>query len=310
MGLKQGLVIKTTGSWYYVKDSNHSIIPCKIKGSYRIKGIRATNPVAVGDRVKFYLSEDGTGMISEIGERKNYIIRRATNLSREYQLIASNIDQALLMVSLLNPVTHLAFIDRFLVSAEAFRIPVLLVFNKTDLYSPKQMYELKKLIELYKGIGYYTLDISLKTEKNLPRLEELLKDCVTVVAGNSGVGKSTLLNYLDPLLTVKTGDISGLHKTGQHTTTYAEMYCLKSGVRIIDTPGIKGFGMVDIEREELFHFFPEIFLVSKRCRFHNCLHVNEPDCAVIQAVENREISSSRYLNYLDLLKDVGDKYRK
>jgi ribosome biogenesis GTPase / thiamine phosphate phosphatase len=308
--LKQGLVIKSTGSWYHVRDDDNHIIPCKIKGTYRIRGIKATNPVAVGDFVTFHLAGDGTGMISDIKDRKNYIIRRATNLSREYQLIASNIDQALLMVSLVKPVTHLAFIDRFLVSAEAFRIPVIIIINKIDLYSAKEMKEMNRLVELYEGIGYHTLQISLKTKFNLEKLEKLLENCVTVVAGNSGVGKSTLLNHLDPMLNVRTGEISGHHKTGQHTTTFAEMYFLNSGTRIIDTPGIKGFGMVDIQKEELFHFFPEIFRISEKCRFHNCLHVNEPDCAVMRAVENREISSSRYLNYLGLLEDVGDKYRK
>ena len=308
--MKQGLVIKSTGSWYYVRDDDDRIVPCKIKGTFRIRGIKATNPVAVGDLVTFHLVEDGTGMINDIKERKNYIIRRATNLSREYQLIASNIDQALLMVSLVRPVTHLAFIDRFLVSAEAFRIPVIIIINKVDLYSVKEMKEMDRLVELYKGIGYHTLHTSLKTKFNLEKLESLLLNCVTVVAGNSGVGKSTLLNLLDPMLNVRTGEISGHHKTGQHTTTFAEMHILKSGARIIDTPGIKGFGMVDIEKEELFHFFPEIFKISEKCRFHNCLHVNEPDCAVMKAFENREISGSRYLNYLALLEDVGEKYRK
>ncbi len=307
--MKKGLVIKSTGSWYYVRDDDHPVVPCKIRGTYRIRGIKATNPVAVGDYVTFQTAKDGTGMITDIEQRKNYIIRRATKLSREYQLIASNIDQALLMVSLVRPVTHLAFIDRFLVSAEAFRIPVILVINKVDLYAEKEMTEMERLVDLYKGIGYHTLHISLKTELNIKKLEKLLADRVTVMAGNSGVGKSTLLNYLDPLLNVRTREISGHHKTGQHTTTFAEMYFLDSGARIIDTPGIKGFGMVDIEKEELFHFFPEIFKISEKCRFHNCLHVNEPDCAVLKAVEAKEISSSRYLNYLDLLDDVGDKYR-
>jgi len=304
------LVIKSTGSWYYVKDCDNGIIPCKIKGIYRMSGLRGTNPVAVGDSVTYRPAEDGNGLITGIGARRNYIIRRSTNLSREYQLIASNVDQAFLMISLVRPVTHLAFIDRFLVSAEAFRIPVILIINKVDLYSAKEMKEMEKFIGIYNDIGYQTVEISLKTKYNLKKLEELLGNLTTVVTGNSGVGKSTLLNYLDPCLDLRTKEISGQHKTGQHTTTYAEMFFLTSGARIIDTPGIKGFGMVDIEKEELFHFFPEIFRQSQYCKFHNCLHINEPGCAVIDAVDENKISRSRYLNYLDLLDDVADKYRK
>jgi ribosome biogenesis GTPase len=308
--LKKGLVIKSTGSWYYVKDNLELVTPCKIKGTYRNKGIRATNPVAVGDQVEYILSEDGSGVITGIGKRKNYIIRRATNLSKSYQLIASNIDQSLLMISLSRPKTHLAFIDRFLVSAQAFRIPVIMVFNKIDLYSEKEILEMKNLQKIYEDIGYRTLTISLKTKFNQEKLEELLGSFITVVAGNSGVGKSTLLNYLDPVLNLRTKEISAHNKSGQHTTTFAEMFFLKSGAKIIDTPGIKGYGMVDIEKEELFHFFPEIFKYSEGCKFHNCLHVNEPDCNVIRAVNEKKISKSRYLNYLDLLDDVGDKYRQ
>jgi ribosome biogenesis GTPase / thiamine phosphate phosphatase len=310
LSLNRGLVIKTTGSWYYVKGDKAHVTPCKIKGTYRIRGIRATNPVAVGDNVTYYLANDGTGMITDIGERKNYIIRRATNLSREYQLIATNIDQAILMLSLKQPTTHLAFVDRFLVSAEAFRIPVILVINKVDLYGDKEKKEMDQFIHIYEEIGYKTLPLSLKSKYNLDELKNLLSNRITVVAGNSGVGKSTLLNYFDPLLELRTGEVSGHHKTGQHTTTYAEMFFLESGAKIIDTPGIKGFGMVDIDKEELFHFFPEIFRQSKNCKFHNCLHVNEPECAVIDAVNRNKISQSRYLNYLDLLENMGDKYRR
>ena len=308
--MNKGLVIKSTGSWYYVKDDKDRVIPCKIKGTYRIRGIRATNPVAVGDNVTYNLADDGTGMITDIGERKNYIIRRATNLSREYQLIASNVDQAMLMISLKQPITHLAFVDRFLVSAESFRIPVILVINKVDIYGDKEQKEMNQFIHIYEEIGYQTLPLSLKSKYNLNELEKLLSNSVTVVAGNSGVGKSTLLNYFDPLLDLRTGEVSGHHKTGQHTTTYAEMFFLDSGAKIIDTPGIKGFGMVDIDKEELFHFFPEIFRHSKNCKFHNCLHVNEPECAVIDAVSSNKISESRYLNYMDLLENMGDKYRR
>ncbi|MEX0988586.1 MAG: ribosome small subunit-dependent GTPase A [Bacteroidales bacterium] len=308
--MSKGLVIKSTGSWYYVKDDSGQIIPCKIRGSYRMKGIRATNPVAVGDNVTFILNDDESGVITKIGERKNYIIRRSSNLSREYQLIAANIDQAILMISLIRPTTHLGFIDRFLVSAEAFRIPVVLVFNKIDIYPEAEKLELKKFMDLYGEIGYQTMAVSLKTNVNIDKIEELLGSRVTVIAGNSGVGKSTLMNYLDPELDLRIGEISGYHKTGQHTTTYAEMFFLKSGAKIVDTPGIKGFGMVDISKDELFHFFPEIFRYSKDCRFNNCIHVNEPACAVIAAVASGKISESRYLNYLALFEDMGDKYRK
>jgi ribosome biogenesis GTPase / thiamine phosphate phosphatase len=210
--LNRGLVIKSTGSWYYVKDDKDRVIPCKIKGTYRIRGIRATNPVAVGDNVIYNLADDGTGMITEIGERKNYIIRRATNLSREYQLIASNVDQAILMISLKQPTTHLAFVDRFLVSAEAFRIPVILVINKVDIYGDKEQREMDRFIHIYEEIGYQTLPLSLKSKYNLDELKELLSNSVTVIAGNSGVGKSTLLNYLDPLLDLRTGRFPAIIK--------------------------------------------------------------------------------------------------
>lgn len=309
--LEQGLVTKSTGSWYYVRaDSRQKVVLCKIKGTYRIKGIRATNPVAVGDRVSFSMLDDGTGLISEIHSRKNYIIRRATKLSSEYQLIAANIDQAMLMVSLAKPRTLLGFIDRFLVSAEAFRIPVIIVFNKLDLYSEFENEELGSLIELYSRIGYTCLPLSLKTRKNLDAAEALLASKVTVLSGNSGVGKSTLLNLLEPSLDIKTREISAYHNAGQHTTTFAEMFFFSSGARIIDTPGIKGFGTVDIDREELFHFFPEIFAVSQECRFNNCYHISEPDCAVINAVKEGRISRSRYMNYMDMMDDMQDKYRK
>jgi ribosome biogenesis GTPase len=286
------------------------VVPCKIKGTYRIKGIRATNPVAVGDEVEYQLTDSGNGLISQISERKNYIIRRSAKLSREYQLIAANIDQAILMISLAHPKTHLAFIDRFLVSAEAFRIPVVLMFNKIDIYPDAERKELEHLAALYEEIGYRTLAVSVRKNTNMEIVEKLLANKLSVVAGNSGVGKTTLLNRLDPSLNLKTREVSQLHKSGLHTTTYAEMFFLPQNTRIIDTPGIKGFGMVDIEREELFHFFPEIFKYSSNCKFHNCMHVNEPDCAVVEAVIANMISESRYMNYLDLLEDMGDKYRK
>ena len=248
MGVKKGLVIKSTGSWYYVKDEQSETIPCKIKGTYRIKGIRATNPVAVGDEVDFTMTDDGNGLIVHIKDRENYIIRRSANLSREYQLIAANVDQACLMISLVRPKTHLAFIDRFLVSAEAFRIPVILIFNKIDLYSPEQLEKMNELINMYEEIGYQAIAVSVKEQLNLEKSWEFLSHRLTVISGNSGVGKSTLLNYLDPSLKLKTKEISDYHQSGQHTTTFAEMFFLKHDARIIDTPGIKGFGMIDIER--------------------------------------------------------------
>jgi ribosome biogenesis GTPase len=308
--VKKGLVIKSTGSWYYVKDKDGNVVPCKIKGTYRIRGIRATNPVAVGDQVDFDLTDSGNGIISHIDDRKNYIIRRSANLSKEYQLIAANVDQAVLMISLVNPKTHLAFIDRFLVSAEAFRIPVILLFNKTDIYSEEETSEMKQLAACYREIGYPAISVSVKEGTNMDRAAQLFADKVSVVAGNSGVGKTTLLNHLDPSLNLKTREVSLYHKSGQHTTTYAEMFFLPGNARIVDTPGIKGFGMVDIERAELFHFFPEIFRYSKDCKFHNCMHVNEPECAVIKAVNDNKMMVSRYINYLNLLEDMGDKYRK
>lgn len=308
--MEKGLVIKSTGSWYHVKDENGNEVACKIKGKFRTKGIRATNPVAVGDIVEFMLTDDISGVITGIDPRKNYIIRRASNLSREYQLIASNVDQAVLLISLVQPRTLLGFIDRFLVSAEAFRIPVVMVFNKTDLYTTLELDELKRLMKLYAKINYQCLAVSLKDGHNIKQLDNVFRNKITVISGNSGVGKSTLINHLDPKLKLRTTKVSDSHKTGQHTTTNAEMYFLPSDVKIIDTPGIKGFGMVDIEKEELFHFFPEIFEFSKGCKFNNCLHVNEPDCAVIKAVIEKEISESRYFNYLGLLEDMGDKYRK
>lgn len=310
MGVNKGIIVKSTGSWYQVRTDTGLLVQCRIKGKFRITGIRATNPVAVGDLVEFSLQDDNTGLIHTIEARKNYIIRRSSNLSRHYQLIAANIDQAILIVTLTQPRTLLGFIDRFLVSAEAFRIPVVLLFNKTDLYDEELLEELDLLKILYGKIGYKCISVSLVTGENVEMLHGLFMEKTSVISGNSGVGKSTLIKELDPSVQIRTKEISGFHKAGQHTTANAEMYFLSSGGGIIDTPGIKGFGMVDIEKEELFHFFPEIFEKSKGCKFHNCLHVNEPDCAVIKAVRKHEISESRYFNYLDILQDMDDKYRK
>jgi ribosome biogenesis GTPase len=308
--VKKGTVIKSTGSWYTVRGPGNETIRCSIKGKFRTKGIRATNPVAVGDRVSFEWAEDGTtGIITSIEERTNYIIRRSSNLSKEYQLLACNIDMAWLMVSMLQPRTHTAFIDRFLVSAEAYRIPVILLFNKTDLYGRSEFLEMESWSKIYTGVGYRCMKLSLQTREGLEEVRREMTGKLNVIAGNSGVGKSTLINILDPSFRLKTRRISDVHQTGKHTTTFAEMFELDSGIQIIDTPGIRGFGTIDIEKSELFHFFPEIFRASEKCRYHNCMHMNEPGCNVKQEVEAGNISDFRYLNYLMMLEEDGGKYR-
>lgn len=286
------------------------IVNCGIRGKFRIKGIRATNPVAVGDHVGFEWSEDqATGIITTIDERANYIIRKSSNLSKEYQLLACNVDLAWLMVSMVFPRTLTPFIDRFLASAEAYRIPVIILFNKTDLYGESEMAEMNHLISVYTSIGYRCMQMSLQTREGVEELGKEMQEKVNVITGNSGVGKSTLINVLDPSFRLKTGKVSDYHQTGKHTTTFSEMFELKSGIRIIDTPGIRGFGTIHMERAELFHFFPEIFKASKLCRYHNCMHLSEPECGVKQAVENGEISESRYINYLMMMEENSGKYR-
>ena len=310
MGAGRGTVIKSTGSLYSVKLEDGTTVRCGIKGKFRIKGIRATNPVAVGDRVKFEWAEDRKGgIITSIETRSNYIIRKSSNLSKEYQLLATNVDLAWLMVSMVFPRTLTPFIDRFLVSAEAYRIPVIILFNKTDLYGSSEIEEMDHLTSVYSSIGYRCMHMSLQTREGVEEVANEMKGKVSVIAGNSGVGKSTLINVLDPAMRLKTGDISDYHQTGKHTTTFSEMFELASGIRIIDTPGIKGFGTIDIERLELFHFFPEIFRASKRCRYHNCMHLHEPDCAVKAEVEIGNISESRYINYLMMMEEEPGKYR-
>ena len=310
--MNKGIVIKTTGSWYTVKadgeDGLH--VDCKIKGKYRIKGIRATNPVAVGDRVSFMKNEDNTGLIFEIEKRKNYIIRRASNLSREYQLIATNVDEAWLIVTLIEPKTFPEFIDRFLITAEAYSIPVNIIFNKTDLYKNELKEDLDILMYMYRSIGYSCFAVSALNEEGLGEVQGKMENKINVFAGNSGVGKSTLINKLDPLLNLKTASISQSHKTGKHTTTFSEMHPLTTGGYVIDTPGIRGFGLIDFDKEELSHYFPEIFKISHSCKFNNCLHINEPDCAVREAVEKGEIFDSRYYSYLNLMEDDGKRYRE
>lgn len=310
MALEKGTVIKSTGSWYTVKLPDNRIVRCGIRGKFRIKGIRATNPVAVGDHVGFEWAEDqDTGIITSIEERTNYIIRKSSKLSKEYQLLACNVDMTWLMISMVFPRTLTAFIDRFLASAEAYRIPVIILFNKTDLYEEREKEEMENLWSVYSGIGYTCMKLSLQTKEGIDAVRDQMIGRVNVIAGNSGVGKSTLIQVLDPTIRLKIGHISESHHTGKHTTTFSEMFELASGIRIIDTPGIRGFGTIDIDRQELFHFFREIFQASKLCKYHNCMHINEPDCAVKEKVESGGISEWRYLNYLMMMEVDPGKYR-
>ncbi|MGF0098391.1 ribosome small subunit-dependent GTPase A [Prevotella sp. SGI.027] len=305
-----GLVIKNTGSWYTVKTDDGRIVESKVKGNFRLKGIRSTSPVVVGDYVDIIMNPEGTALISAIDDRKNYIIRKASNLSKQSQIIAANLDQALLIITIKQPETSTTFIDRFLAGAEAYRVPVVLVFNKTDLLDDDERRYQQQMVTLYETIGYPCIEISAETGMGIDQLQTLLKQKVTLVSGNSGVGKSTLINAIIPHADQRTAEISNAHGTGMHTTTFSEMIELAEGGYLIDTPGIKGFGTFDIEREELTSYFKEIFEFSKDCKFNNCTHTHEPSCAVIQAVENHYISDSRYQSYLNMLEDKDDsKYR-
>lgn len=307
-----GLVIKNTGSWYIVKTDDGAEINCKIKGNFRLKGIRTTNPIAVGDNVTILPNSDGTAFITSITERKNYIIRRSSNLSKEAHIIAANVDQALLIVTLAHPITSTTFVDRFLATAEAYRIPAVIIVNKIDLLENDEDKEyLDTWCYLYRSIGYKVIEISAETGIGLADLEELLHNKTTLLSGNSGVGKSTIINKILPNLNLRTAEISTTHDTGMHTTTFSEMFPLPHGGYLIDTPGVKGFGTIDFERNEVAHFFPEIFEISQDCRFGNCTHTHEPGCAVLQAVNDAQISQSRYNSYLSILEDSSDdKYRK
>ncbi len=305
----QGIVIKSTGSWYAVLSDNQ-VVKCRIKGKFRIKGIKSTNPVTVGDVVDFELEEKSDlGIIYHIHKRKNYIIRKSVNLSKQTHIIASNIDQVLLFVTIENPVTTTGFIDRFLASAEAYKIPVILLFNKVDSLDKNTSVIKEKLQEIYQKIGYKTLDVSAKKEINIDKVKALMQDKVTLFAGHSGVGKSTLANKLDKNLQLKTKEISVQHKQGQHTTTFAEMFPLPFGGFLIDTPGIKGFGVVDFKKEEVGDYFKEFFALKADCKFNNCIHVNEPKCAVKEALKNGEIATSRYKSYLQILEGDQEHYR-
>ena len=306
----RGLVIKNTGSWYLVKTDEGNCVECKVKGNFRLKGIRSTSPVAVGDYVDIICNAEGTALISEIEERKNYIIRKASNLSKQSHILAANLDQCMLIVTLNYPETSTIFIDRFLASAEAYRIPVKIIFNKIDLYDENELRYLDGLINLYTTIGYSCFKISATTGEGIQQIKDELKGRVTLFSGHSGVGKSTLINVLLPDVDAKTGKISDYHKKGMHTTTFSEMFPVEGDGYIIDTPGIKGFGTFDMEEEEVGHYFPEIFKFSADCRYGNCTHRHEPDCAVRKAVEEHFISESRYTSYLNMLEDKEEgKYR-
>jgi ribosome biogenesis GTPase len=311
----KGLVVKNTGSWYTVRTDDGQLLDCKVKGNFRLKGIRTTNPVAVGDRVTISQqsttnTQQPTPWITAIEDRKNYIIRKSINLSKQSHIIAANVDQAFLIVTEANPQTSTTFIDRFLASAEAYRVPVVLIFNKTDLLDADTLRYQQAVVNLYETIGYECRQVSAETGEGIDGLRPLLDGKITLLSGNSGVGKSTLINRLVPGANLRTAEISDAHNMGMHTTTFSEMISLTSGY-LIDTPGIKGFGTFDMEPEEISSYFKEIFHFSKDCRFSNCTHTHEPGCAVLKAVEEHYIAESRYQSYLSMLDDKEEgKYRE
>ncbi|MFD2542389.1 ribosome small subunit-dependent GTPase A [Lacinutrix gracilariae] len=308
----KGLVYKSTGSWYTVKTENGKTYECRIKGKFRLKGIKSTNPIAVGDHVDFELetkNDTETGVINYIHDRKNYIVRKSVNLSKQTHVIASNIDQVFLLVTINNPPTFTSFIDRFLVTAEAYSIKTILLFNKIDVYDKETLDEVRYLAHVYRSIGYECIGISATTGKNVEKVKSMMQDKVSMFAGHSGVGKSTLVNAIEPNLDLKTKEISTQHSQGQHTTTFAEMFDLSFNAKIIDTPGIKGFGIVDMEKEEVSDYFPEFFALKQDCKFNNCLHIEEPKCAIKKAVENDEIAYSRYRSYVSIIEGEDEHYR-
>ena len=309
----KGLVLKSTGKWYTVELEDGSVVSCSIRGKLRLEGLSTTNPIAVGDIVILGETPDNEGKqtISDFEPRRNYIVRKSTNLSKQMQILAANVDRAYLLVTLKSPVTHLAFIDRFLVAAESFRIPVTLLFNKIDMYSESELKEVDALIDLYSSIGYPCHKISAENKQNVDFLREEVKGHQVMISGHSGVGKSTLVNALDPSLDLRTGEISQAHLQGQHTTTFAEMHKLQSGGYIIDTPGIRAFGVIDLDKEVISHYFPEMRELIGACKFHNCQHMNEPKCAVKEAVERGQIAPSRYNTYIQLItEDESEIHRK
>ena len=307
-----GHVYKSTGSWYTVKTNLGHTYECRIKGKFRIKGIKSTNPIAVGDIVDFELETDNnqeSGIIHNIHDRENYIVRKSVNLSKQTHIIAANLDQVFLMITINNPPTLTSFIDRFLVTAEAYSIKTILLFNKIDTYDEDTLNEVRYLAHQYRKIGYECLGVSAKTGKNVDKVKALMLNKTSMFSGHSGVGKSTLVNSIEPNLNIKTKEISVQHMQGQHTTTFAEMFDLSFNAKIIDTPGIKGFGVVNMEKEEVGDYFPEIFKLKQDCKFNNCLHVKEPKCAVKDALENDEIAFSRYRSYLQIIEGEDEHYR-
>ena len=307
-----GIVYKSTGSWYLIKSDNGSFYECRMKGKFRIQGIKSTNPIAVGDVVDFEIETNNnteTGVINLIHERTNYIIRKSVNLSKQTHIIAANVDLVFLLITIDNPPTFTTFIDRFLVTAEAYSVETILVFNKIDAYEIEQRAEVMYLKDIYENIGYTCVEVSATENKNVAIIKKMMLDKTSMFVGHSGVGKSTLVNAIEPSLELKTKEISNQHKQGQHTTTFAEMFDLSFNASIIDTPGIKGFGVVDMEKDEVDDYFPEFLAVKNNCKFNNCLHVEEPKCAVKDAVENEEISYSRYKSYLQIIAGEEEHYR-
>jgi ribosome biogenesis GTPase len=308
--LEKGIVIKSTGSRYKVLNSKGITIDCSIKGKLRIKELLTTNPVAVGDNVFFEFDrKNESGIITEVQDRRNYILRKSSNLSKQFQIIAANIDQVYLMITIIMPETPVEFVDRFLITAEAYRVPAKIIINKTDLYGVAEIEKMDYLESMYNKIGYECIRLSLHDKNNLEILKLQMKDKISLISGNSGVGKTTLLNTLNPNLKLKTAEISEYHKQGKHITTFPEMHPMPFGGYVIDTPGIRGFGVVDMEKNEIYHFFREIFIKSQECRFNNCLHLDEPGCAVRVAVENGEINFLRYRSYLNIMEGDDGKYR-
>lgn len=309
MKKKEGLVVKSTGSSYTVIDDENQAYSCVVRGKLRLSGIKSTNPIAVGDKVSIDVEGENQAVITGIKKRKNYLIRKSTNLSKKAHILAANIDRAVLVVTKHIPETTNVFIDRFLVTAEAYGIPVVIVFNKMDMYEPQTIEEIEYLIKVYKNAGYKTLKTSVVTNEGINQFKEIVNSGITAISGHSGVGKSSLLNKVNPDLDLKTGTISVSRLTGKHTTTFYEMHRITETGYIIDTPGIKGFGVIDIDKEELYHYFPEIFRFAKNCKYYNCLHLTEPGCAVKEEVEKGLIPAERYNSYLNLYYDNDDKHR-